>query len=281
MRTVTLFSLLSLFVSAGYSQSISSPDVYSSSLLSNTSSDGSAMAAAPSSISSGIIPPAAVRTGPFSAIAIGAKAGLLGVGLEAATPLSSHLNLRGGGNAFNFSDTFSTDGVSYNANLQFRSAETSVDWFPWARAFHISPGALLYNGNNVTANTSVPGGKTFTLNNQNYTSSATDPVSGSGSLKFSKAAPKITIGWGNLLPRSGRNFSFPIEFGFAYVGDPKLAINLQGTACYDYQGQNYCSNVATNQMIQTNLAAQQQKMNKDVQPIRFFPLLSTGFAYRF
>ena len=207
--------------------------------------------------------------------------GLLGIGVEAATPLSTHLNLRGGGNFFGYTDNLTSNGINYNANLHFRSAEASLDWFPWAKGFHLSPGALLYNGNRITADAAVPAGDTFTLNNYTYTSSTAAPVSGTGSIKFNKAAPKFTVGWGNMLPRSGRRFSVPVEIGFAYFGTPRVALTLNGTACYDYQGQNYCSAVATNPTIQANLMAQQQKISKDVSPARFFPLISTGFAYRF
>ncbi len=217
----------------------------------------------------------------FSTVAVGAKVGVLGIGFEAATPLSTHLNLRAGGNFFSYSDTLTSDGIGYNANLHFRSSEASLDYFPWAKGFHISPGALLYNGNEITGNAKVPAGQTFTLNDTTYTSSATDPVNGNGSVTFNKAAPKITVGWGNLVPRSGRHFSVPVELGFAYVGDPKVALNLNGTACYTYQGAPYCADVATDPTIHANVVAQQQKIANDAAPARFFPILSAGFAYRF
>jgi len=35
---------------------------------------------------------------------------------------------------------------------------------------------LFYNGNKVSANASVPGGKSFTLSNTNYVSDAADPI---------------------------------------------------------------------------------------------------------
>ena len=70
-----------------------------------------------------------------------------------------------------------------------------------------SPGALLYNDNQITGGASVPAGKTFTLNGTTYTSSATNPVTGNGSVTMNKEAPKLTVGWGNLLPRNGRHFT--------------------------------------------------------------------------
>lgn len=226
-------------------------------------------------------PPTSTRPMAFSTLAVDAKVGVLGIGFEAATPLSMHLNLRAGANFFSYTDNLTSDGITYNANLRMRSSEASVDYFPWARSFHISPGALLYNGNQVTGNANVPSGQTFTLNGTTYTSSATDPVNGNGSVTFNKAAPKLTVGWGNMIPRSGRHWSVPVELGFAYVGDPKVVLNLNGTACYTYQGAPYCADVATDPTIHANVVAQQQKLANDAADARFFPILSAGFAYRF
>lgn len=233
----------------------------------------------PAVVTSAASPQSAPHTGPFSSIAIGVKVGVLGVGMEVATPLNRYLNLRAGGNFFNFSDTLSDSGVNYTANLRFRSAEASIDWFPWARGFHISPGALLYNGNQITATALIPGGDSFTLNDTDYISSPSDPVHGSGSIVFAKAAPKLTVGWGNLVPRSGRHFSFPFEVGFSYAGDPKVALNFAGTVC-DPNGLG-CQSIASDPSAQANVAGQQQKIVNDVAPARFFPILSTGFAFRF
>lgn len=270
---LTLVSL-SLAVPAAFAQHSSSfiaPSLFSDG--SSLNSDGTGAATTR--------PVAVSRPGAFSGVGVGVKIGILGPGAEVAVPLGYRVNLRGGFNYFTYSDTLTTSGITYNADLRFRSAEASLDWFPWGGGFHISPGALVYNGNQVTGGANVPAGQTFTLNSQTYTSSATDPVTGAGSLTFAKAAPKLTVGWGNLVPRGERHFSFPFEVGFAYVGDPKFVLNLQGTACYTYQGTPYCDNVATDTNIQSNLATEIKKINNDAADARFFPILSQGFAVRF
>lgn len=216
---------------------------------------------------------------PFSGFAIGVKAGTLGPGLEVATPLAHTLNLRAGGNYFTYGDSFTSSGVTYNATLRFLSGEVSLDWFPWAGGFHISGGAVVYNGNQITGTSDVPGGQTFTLNHVTYVSSASDPVHGTGSLRFNKAAPKVTIGWGNLLPRGDRHWSVPFELGMAYVGDPKVALNLTGTVC-DTTGAN-CRTIASDPSVQANVTAQQQKLASDAQPARFYPILTVGVGYAF
>lgn len=273
MQRISLtLAVLSLAVPAAFAQQ-SSSSLISPSYLSNDAAAGSGVGSTR--------PVSASSSRSFPGIGVGVKVGLLGPGFEVAVPVAGRFNVRGGGNFFSYTDSLTTDGINYNATLRFRSAEASLDWFPFGGGFHISPGALIYNGNQVTGGANVPAGKTFTLNDQDYTSSATDPVTGTGSLTFAKAAPKITVGWGNLVPRGERHFSFPFEAGFAYVGYPKFQLNLQGTACYNYQGTPYCDNVATDSNIQSNLATEIQKINNDAAPARFYPILTQGFAVRF
>jgi hypothetical protein len=212
-------------------------------------------------------------------IGVGAKISLLGIGIEAATPLSSKLNLRGGFNFFNYSRGLTNDGIHYDGTLDFRSGELHLDWFPFGGGFHLSPGVLFYNGNKVTANASVPGGNTFTLNSTQYESDPTNPITGNGSLTFPKAAPSILVGFGNMLPRSGRHFSFNFEVGGEYVGSPTVTLGLQGNAC-DASGAN-CVNAASDSGVQANIQGQEKKINHDLAPFKFFPQISLGFGINF
>lgn len=214
---------------------------------------------------------------PFDAVGIGVKASLLGFGGEAATPLSRHFNLRGGVNLFGYDRAFHKDGVDYAGQIHFRSGEAHFDWFPFGGSFHLSPGALIYNGNQVTANASVSGGQSFTLNGTTYTSDPADPVVGTGKISFSKAGPMLTMGFGNLVPRRHR-FSVPFEIGAIYAGAPTMALNLTGSAC-DSSGQN-CSSIATDPTLQSNVQAEREKINKDVAPLKFYPVISLGFGVK-
>jgi hypothetical protein len=213
-------------------------------------------------------------------IGIGAKISLLGIGIEAATPLSRKLNLRGGFNFFDYSRGFNNDGIHYDGTLNFRSAEAHLDWYVLG-GFHISPGVLFYNGNKITGNASVPSGQTFTLGGTQYESDPTglNPVTGTGGLTWPKAAPSILAGFGNILPRSGRHFGFNFEFGGEYMGAPTMALNLQGTVCNTSTG--VCSNAATDPGIQSSIQAQDKKIDHDLSPFKFFPQISMGFGVNF
>lgn len=213
-------------------------------------------------------------------IGIGAKISLLGIGIEAATPISHRLNLRGGFNFLNYSRGFNNDGIQYNGTLNFRSAEAHLDWYVLG-GFHISPGVLFYNGNKLTATASVPAGQTFSLGGTEYESdpSGANPITGNGQLTWPKAAPSILAGFGNILPRSGRHFGFNFEVGGEYMGAPTVGLNLQGTAC-DSTGAN-CVNAATDPGVQSSIQAQEKKINHDLSPFKFFPQISLGFGINF
>jgi len=224
--------------------------------------------------------PAAPPSQPLpSRIAVGVRMSLLGAGVEVATPVTYRTNVRVGFNAFSYGRGFTNDGINYNANLSFRSVETHFDWFPFAGGFHLSPGLMIYNGNKVTANASVGAGQQFTLNNVTYYSDAANPVTGTGKVDFNTVAPTFLLGWGNLLPRSHRHFSIPFEVGVVVSGAPKSTLNLTGFAC-DSTGAN-CQNVATNSTIQSNVVAQQTKLNNDMSFFKAYPVISVGFGYKF
>ena len=212
-----------------------------------------------------------------SHVGIGVKISTLGAGIETAVPLAAKANLRGGVNFFQYNRAIINDGIHYAGQLQFRSGEAHLDFYPLG-GFHVSPGVLFYNGNQLTANATVPGGQNFTLNGTAYQSSTTDPVTGTGKLDFVKVSPSIMMGFGNLIPRSGRHYSFLFEFGGAYQGSARVALNLTGSVC-DTTGANCVP--TSNSTVQANVLAQQKKIRNDINPYRFFPVVSIGFGFNF
>jgi hypothetical protein len=224
--------------------------------------------------------PPAKRPGQVSSskIGIGVKFSTLGVGIEAATPVASKLNLRGGFNFFRYNRGITNDGIHYDGHLHFQSREAHLDWFPFG-GFHISPGLLFYNGNALAANASVPGGQTFTVGGTTYESDPSDPVTGTGTLDFVKVSPSIMVGIGNLVPRNGRHYSFLFEIGGAYQGSARVVLSFSGSVC-DPTGV-ICRPVQSDPTVQANIQSQQQKIRNDINPYRFFPVVSFGIGFNF
>jgi len=215
-----------------------------------------------------------------SKVGVGVKMSLLGVGVEAATPITYHTNVRAGFNTFSYSRGFTNDGTNYAASLTFRSFETHFDWFPFGGGFHLSPGAMLYNGNQIKATATVPGTQTFTLGGTTYTSDPLNPIGGTGKIGFNSVAPLFTLGWGNLVSRKeNKHISIPVEIGMMFQGSPKATLNLAGNVC-DSNGLN-CHNVAGDTTFQSNVIAQQNKLNNDMSFFKVYPIISVGFGYKF
>jgi len=229
---------------------------------------------------------------PFSRIAFGAGVSPQGIQFSMTTNVNQHLNLRTTGSVFSYSTEFTTSGIRADASLALKSVGTALDVYPFHKGFRISPGLLFYNGDQLTANASVPGGTSFTLNDQTYYSahanSATGaiPVNGNALLNLHTSSPAFTIttGWGNTVPRNG-HWSFPFEIGVALTGAPSLKVNLGGWACYD-QAQTECTDITSKTdpialQIQSNLGAQVAKWTRDIEPLKTYPMASFGVAYSF
>jgi len=218
----------------------------------------------------------------------------MGINLQVAVVANRYINLRGVGNFFNYSlNNVSTNGLNASGTFNFATAGAAVDFYPFPNhGFRISPGALFYNQNQLTATANTPGGTSFTLNGTTYYSANANsetgatPIAGNGTLGLNTTKPAFTIttGWGNMIPRRGGHLSFPFEIGAAFVGAPTVNVNLGGWACYD-QAQTECASISGNSQlataVQSNLNAQVAKWRNDLSPFRIYPIFSTGVAYSF
>lgn len=219
---------------------------------------------------------------PFSAIGVDAHVGINGIGFDVATPVARHFNVRAGGDFFSYDTTFTEEGANVDAMLQLRSAHLNLDWFPFHNGLHVSPMVVLANNNHGRATVIVPAGSTINLDGQDYISSLTDPLHGSGSVDFRKTSPGLTVGWGNIVPRSGKHFSFPVELGFYYVGQPSLKVAFTGSACDSSVPASLgCESVDNDADFQRDLAAFRSRNEHNLSYASFFPVFSFGVGYRF
>jgi hypothetical protein len=223
--------------------------------------------------------PAASSSQDSGRVGIGVKASTLGGGAEVAFRVTHRSNVRAGFNIVSYSRGFSKDGISYNGQLSFKTIEAHYDFFPFAGSFHVSPGVLAYIGDPIAGNASVPGGQSLTLGGTTFVSDTSMPVTGMGKIDFNQAAPVVTVGWGNLVPRSSKRFSIPFEVGVAFQGSPQTTLNLSGNVC-DSSGVN-CRSVASDGFVQSQIQSEQRKINNSLSLFKVYPIISVGFGYKF
>ncbi|MDF2965633.1 MAG: hypothetical protein K0Q51_1021 [Rickettsiaceae bacterium] len=196
-------------------------------------------------------------------IAVGAKLGTLGFGLEAKTKITDNVYGRLGVNYFKYNVAKNVDNNRIKGDLRLLSVPLMVDYHPYADSgFRISAG-LAYNGNefNLSGKTT----KSVTSNGRTYTPSEIGTLK--TKLKLgSGLAGLATIGYDSALVQPDP-LSFSFEAGIMYTSAPKFKVSASGLLGADKQ------------MIQ-DLEA---KVNKDLKSVknrlRVLPVLSFGFKY--
>ena len=212
-------------------------------------------------------------------IGIGAKVSTLGVGVEGGMSVTRHSNARVGFNFFNYSRTFNKRGIAYDGTLDLRSLQFTYDQY-LIGGLHVSPSLLAYNGTQIDASAGVPAGQSFSLGGTRYFSGAANAIAGTATMSVRKVAPAVFVGMGNIVPRSGRHLGFNVEAGVVFQGSPTTKLNLGGTACV-VNPTTGCLNAGTDPTVQANVQNEQAKLNNDLEPFKYYPVLSVGLSWKF
>ncbi|AFL86803.1 hypothetical protein Terro_0461 [Terriglobus roseus DSM 18391] len=213
---------------------------------------------------------------------IGIIVGVNGVGLDFAEPIGQHLNFRIGGEYLKYTGNFTSDGAQIDASLKVGGGHMAIDYYPWHNGFRISPQLRFAVQTEANVNVLVPAGQQISLDGGQYVSSNANPLHGTGLVSTRKVAPGISIGYGNLSPRHGAHFSFPVEFGFYYIGQPKFDVTFVGSACDPRFPQPIgCQDVASDASFQSDLRKFTARQNNNLSYASFFPIASAGVGYRF
>jgi hypothetical protein len=221
-----------------------------------------------------------VASAASGSVGVAVKVSTLGLGAEVAARVMRRANVRAGFNVLGYSRTFNKDGIPYHGHLNFKTVEAHFDFFPWSGGFHVSPGLLAYIGDPIKATAFVPGGQSFTLGGTVFYSDSAMPTTGTGKVDFNEAAPMITVGWGNLVPRQyNKHFSVPFEIGVAFQGAATTKLNLSGNVCTS-PGVN-CTAAASSSFVQSQVIAEQNKISNSLSFFQAYPIISVGFGYKF
>jgi hypothetical protein len=193
-------------------------------------------------------------------LAVGAKVGTLGAGVELVTNVVPMLvNARVQMNAFNYNKTITDTTVKYDAKLKLFSFGALADFYPLAGKLRLT-GGLYYNGNKLSM-TGVPTAGTYTINNTVYAPAAGQSVT--TTVDFNKVAPYAGIGFGDPVS-SGSPIGFNFDLGVLYMGQPKTTVttNVTGVTAAD-------------------IAAEKQKLDNSLNNMKFYPVASVGVTLRF
>lgn len=195
---------------------------------------------------------------------LGLKAGTLGLGLEAAWRPIPWLDLRAGGNMFDYDDTGSQAGINYDATLQLETYYLTGNFLFPVSPFRVTVGAFS-NGNELQM-TSMPQ-TSYDIGNGNY---SPDEV---GTLRsttyFEDIAPYLGVGFDfSIVGKVGLS----LDFGVLWQGAPLVSLTSDGTAMTD---------PVLGPIFLAELEAERLQLETEFQDYKAFPVISLGFNVNF
>jgi hypothetical protein len=198
----------------------------------------------------------AMAAGSAQAIGIGARAGTTGLGADLGVGILPTLGGRVGFSALEANTHVDTSDVRYDAKAKLQNINLFLDWSPLG-PFRIT-GGFMPNNNKVDLTGNPSSGGTFPAGS-NLT----------GTVKPEKDfAPYLGIGYGNVWT-TGVNFYF--DAGIMFQGSPQVTLNLNcGTA-----------NPAQCAAAQSQVAAEQQRVQDKVDKFKYYPVINLGITIGF
>ena len=193
-------------------------------------------------------------------LGVGVKAGTLGLGIEGRWSPLPYMDVRVGGNAYEYDETGSQAGVNYDAVLNLDNFYATANLrFPLS-PFRVTAGAYS-NGNElelVSADNA-----TFFIGDDEYS------AAGVGTLRsvtsFSSTSPYLGVGYDfSLFGKLGLN----LDFGVLWQGEPEVTLTATGP-------------LANDSTFMAELEKERAQLEDEMSDYKAWPVVSLGFFYNF
>lgn len=192
--------------------------------------------------------------------AVGARIGLLGLGIEYAYRISDRISVRGGlnGSGMDFDDTES--GIDYNFDLDFDSLSIGVDVHPFKGAFRVS-GGFLRNDSALSAASLAA--LTYTVGDTTYPAAAVGTLR--GRIGFDSTAPFVGVGFDWFRQK---RVGFALDIGLLDQGAPEVTLSADGP-------------IASDPGFAQDLATEQAELQSSLDDLDVYPYAMFGVVVRF
>ena len=191
---------------------------------------------------------------------VGLKAGTLGLGVEARWSGLPYMDLRLGGNTYNYEDTGRQANVLYDSELELETYYLTANFHFPLSPFRITAGAFS-NGNQLNMVSAEPGD--FNIGGDFYTADEVGTLTGTTS--FGSTSPYLGFGFDfEIFGKAGLNF----DLGVLWQGDPEVLLTADGL-------------LADDPTFLGSLENERLELEDDLSDYKAFPVVSLSFVYNF
>lgn len=191
---------------------------------------------------------------------LGAKAGTLGLGIEASWRPVPYLDVRAGANGLSVDRDGSEAGIDYRGEADLRTVFATANFRVPLSPFRMTAG-IFYNGNEMTMVSKDT--STYQIGSQTYTADEVGTLRANAT--FDEWAPYAGIGFDF---RVFDTVGMHIDAGVLHQGDPNVTMNSDGSAASDPQ-------------FQQQLEEERVEFQESVDDYEFYPVISIGFSFNF
>jgi hypothetical protein len=189
--------------------------------------------------------------------AVGARAGTLGFGAEAALGLSDQFSVRGGLGSFFYEYEDEYDDVDYTISPPSLTGTLGVDFYPTGGSFRFIAGLMFRNGDFEAESGDLAQAGSVEIGNNTYTEGGRL----FGTVATRSTAPFLGLGFGN---HARGGFGFFVDLGVAFVGDADVSMRAEGE-------------IASVPGIQADLNQEAQNIEDEAADyLKYWPILNLG-----
>lgn len=207
---------------------------------------------------------AALALPAYADTTVNGKLSTLGLGVEAAFPMTPSVDARIGLNTYKYgfdkATTSNGSTTNYSGDLKLQSLQAMADWHPWESSFRMS-GGLVYNNNEFTMAGQAIGG-IINIGGNPYSATG---AAVNATVDFNKIAPYLGIGWGRTPKNTG--LSFTSDIGVMFQGSPKSNITTTG--------------IPVTAALTADTARANADLKDALKSFKFYPVVSVGIGYSF
>ena len=195
-------------------------------------------------------------------LAVGAKVGTLGTGVELTGYALERLNLRFGLNYLTFDYSSEIDDIEYDMTPRFASAMALADWHAFGNNFRITAGVAV-NQNEVKIKATPT--ENETIGDNEYTPEQIGTLKGKA--EYDNLAPYFGVGFGNAV-KEDTTWTFSFDLGLIFQSTPSISLSSSGPYAHDPQ-------------FEADLESEEDEIQDEVDSWSIYPVLSFGVAYYF
>lgn len=195
----------------------------------------------------------------------GVGIGTTGISLDAKARLTDRLYARAGYNFLEFDlDDEEYDGVVYDADTDFSTFNAALDYHPFDNSFFVSGG--VYAGERTLELVGDLAGP-VEIGGQVFTPAQVGSLTGTANIG-DDLVPFVGFGFDSRLSVKGP-FSYFVQAGVIFTGSPDVSLaSVGGTLSGD-------------PLFQAELAAEEQRLQDEVDDYEYYPVLNFGLTYNF